>query len=112
MNKDIRSDASNPDLEDIRSALRGEGEWRPQVPELAHPASEPTENLSVKEAWWAGYRAGKGLPASTPRREALAFDTLTVQQICDIWLEQTGTPEVDAPYPIIEFALAILEAAK
>jgi hypothetical protein len=38
--------------------------------------------------------------------------SLTVQKICDIWLEQTGTPEVDAPYPIIEFALAILEAAK
>ena len=30
------------------------------------------EGLTTKEAWWAGYRAGKGLPADTPLQEALA----------------------------------------
>jgi hypothetical protein len=28
--------------------------------------------LTVKEAWWAGYRAGKGLPPDTPRQDAVA----------------------------------------
>ena len=35
-------------------------------------AATGVEGLTTKEAWWAGYRAGKGLPADTPRQEALA----------------------------------------
>lgn len=27
--------------------------------------------LTPKEAWWAGYRAGKGLPSDMPRQEAV-----------------------------------------
>jgi hypothetical protein len=27
--------------------------------------------LTSKQAWWAGYRAGKGLPPDTPRHEAV-----------------------------------------
>jgi hypothetical protein len=37
------------------------GEWN----------SEP-EGLTPKQAWWAGYRVGKGLPPDTPRSEAVA----------------------------------------
>jgi len=32
--------------------------------------SEPTQ--TDKQAWWAGYRAGKGLPPDTPRQDAIA----------------------------------------
>src|SRR5690606_37499250 len=35
-------------------------------------AAAEVEGLTTKQAWWAGYRAGKGLPADTPRQEALA----------------------------------------
>lgn len=31
----------------------------------------PEGTMTAKEAWWAGYRAGKGLPPDTPRKEAL-----------------------------------------
>lgn len=37
------------------------GEWN----------SEP-EGLTPKQAWWAGYRVGKGLPPDMPRSEAVA----------------------------------------
>lgn len=33
---------------------------------------EDEKGLTPKEAWWAGYRAGKGLPAEMPRQEAVA----------------------------------------
>ena len=35
-------------------------------------AATRVEGLTTKEAWWAGFRAGKGLPADTPRQEALS----------------------------------------
>ena len=38
-----------------------------RAPDVAEPKS-PTP----KESWWAGYRAGKGLPANTPRQDAIA----------------------------------------
>lgn len=31
-----------------------------------------SNGLTPKEAWWAGYRAGKGLPPDMPRQEAVA----------------------------------------
>lgn len=40
MNKDIRSYASNPDLEEIRGAIQGE--FKPLFPELDHPAEKVT----------------------------------------------------------------------
>ena len=46
--------------------------------------SEPTQ--TTKEAWWAGYRAGKGLPPDTSRPDALAA------------LPQAASEPTDAPY--------------
>src|SRR5690606_35564067 len=43
-------------------------------------AATSEEGLTTKEAWWAGYRAGKGLPADTPRQEALAQQPAAVDE--------------------------------
>lgn len=34
-------------------------------------AAQDPKGLTVKQAWWAGYRAGKSLPPETPRHAAL-----------------------------------------
>lgn len=40
------------------------------APVAKEPAADDAEGLTPKQAWWAGYRAGKGLPPDTPRQEA------------------------------------------
>jgi hypothetical protein len=40
------SDASNPDLGEIRDALQGKGEWRPQLPQ---PSGEDAANGAIGE---------------------------------------------------------------
>lgn len=44
-----------------------------------------------KQAWWAGYRAGKGLPPDTPRREAINWPKPT-----DPIPPTQGEPDVQA----------------
>lgn len=36
-------------------------------------SSQDAEGLTPKAAWWAGYRAGKGLPEDTPRKDAIGM---------------------------------------
>jgi hypothetical protein len=42
----------------------------PDTDSAAQPYVE--DGPTTKQAWWAGYRAGKGLPPDTPRQAALA----------------------------------------
>jgi len=46
-------------------------DYVPKTAATAQP-DEREGDLTTKEAWWAGYRAGKGLPPDTPRKDALA----------------------------------------
>lgn len=41
----------------------------------------PYHGMTVKEAWWAGYRAGKNLPADIPRQEAVAARVVTKEMV-------------------------------
>jgi hypothetical protein len=61
MNKDNRSDASNQDLEEIRCALRGSGEFKPVFPEL-QSAAQSDEYMSdaAPEGWQPIETAPKG----------------------------------------------------
>jgi hypothetical protein len=49
---------------------QGHMEARASQPVVPAQTQEP--GLTPKQEWWAGYRAGKGLPPDTPRREAVA----------------------------------------
>lgn len=51
------------------------------------PASE--DGLTAKQAWWAGYRAGKGLPPDTPRQDAVKVDISSARLVTH-W--PNGTP--------------------
>ena len=57
------------DYRDVNSDPAGVLCVEPGAPLKAAP--DP-EGLTVKQAWWAGYRAGKSLPPETPRNAALA----------------------------------------
>lgn len=58
----------------VRLLISGVLKHRDSVRTAAKPTQEcePGEGLTTKQAWWAGYRAGKGLPPDMPRQEALA----------------------------------------
>lgn len=46
---------------------------KPQpVEQQPEPDTSESKAKTPKESWWAGYRAGKGLPADTPRQDAIA----------------------------------------
>ncbi|WP_343499207.1 hypothetical protein [Achromobacter denitrificans] len=51
------------------------------------PAAE--DGLTAKQAWWAGYRAGKSLPPDTPRQDAVKVDISSARLVTH-W--PNGTP--------------------
>ena len=59
--------------------------WRAAL--ASAPASE--DGLTAKQAWWAGYRAGKGLPPDTPRQDAVKVDISSARLVTH-W--PNGTP--------------------
>lgn len=52
-------------------------ELQKRIVECSHAEHKPSTGLpesktpTPKESWWAGYRVGKGLPANTPRQDAI-----------------------------------------
>ena len=65
-------------------------------------AATGVEGLTTKEAWWAGYRAGKGLPADTPRQEALAQ-----QPAAEFYVDFPATIGTAGPFPLIDGRISI-----
>jgi hypothetical protein len=51
----------------------------PALQASAAPVAGDDAGLTTKEAWWAGYRAGKGVPPDTPRQAALAASPVLAQ---------------------------------
>lgn len=73
-------DAAQHELAEVRAALE------------SAPVVE--DSLTPKQAWWAGYRAGKGLPPDTPRQDAVKVG-ISSARLVTRWPDGTPRDERD-----------------
>lgn len=55
------------------------------------PDASESKATTSKESWWAGYRAGKGLPANTPRQDAIAAPRVPDGETVTFWVVYDAT---------------------